>query len=284
MKIKIDEQNYNQQIPSAIDGNNLLGHLLQSNRPFFAGRSGGTECEIVQIIHRHKQQVPHYVKERAHRVAGIYPLTDDNYNKFVETYIEGIKTLDVVGVWGVVGYDWLVNTFCPDASYIRLVSLEPYYYPDNPWSAFLKNKKVLVVHPFSKSIENNFIKKNSLFQNTNILPDFNLITLKAEQNYSRKANWFESLEKMQNQLIKIDFDIAIIGCGAFGLPLGSFIKKYLNKTAIHIGGPVQILFGIMGKRWETNKGILKFYNEYWTRPLPEETPESYMSVEQGCYW
>jgi hypothetical protein len=284
MKTKIEDQNYSKPIPTAIDGNSLLINKLKSDQIFFAGRSGGTECEIVQTIYRYKEKVPHYVKERAFKVAGIYPLTDDNYEKFVDTYIAGIKTLDIVGVWGVVGYDWLVDTFCPQADYIRLVSLEPYYFPDNPWSAFLQDKKILVIHPFANSIQNNFLQRENLFRDTKILPNFSLTTLKAEQNYSRQADWFESLDKMKNEILNIDFDIAIIGCGAFGLPLGSFIKESVKKTAIHLGGPVQILFGVMGKRWETNSGIMRFHNEYWTRPLPEETPESYMSVEKGCYW
>jgi hypothetical protein len=27
-----------------------------------------------------------------------------------------------------------------------------------------------------------------------------------------------------------------------------------------------------------------FYNDYWTRPSAEETPEGYKLVEDGTYW
>jgi len=26
------------------------------------------------------------------------------------------------------------------------------------------------------------------------------------------------------------------------------------------------------------------FNEHWVRPLPEETPQNHIKVEDGCYW
>jgi hypothetical protein len=42
----------------------------------------------------------------------------------------------------------------------------------------------------------------------------------------------------------------------------------------------------MGKRWEeyNHPTFKRFVNEYWTRALPEETPQGYNNVENGCYW
>jgi hypothetical protein len=82
---------------------------------------------------------------------------------------------------------------------------------------------------------------------------------------------------------KVDFDIAIIGAGAYGLPLAFHVKS-LGKKAIHMGGATQILFGIKGKRWDHHEVISKLYNEHWVRPLPSERPEHYYDIEKGCYW
>ena len=46
----------------------------------------------------------------------------------------------------------------------------------------------------------------------------------------------------------INFDIALLGCGGYGLPLCHFIKTKLNKSAIYIGGGLQLLFGVFGGR------------------------------------
>jgi hypothetical protein len=162
--------------------------------------------------------------------------------------------------------------------------MEPYHF-HNPWSANLENKIVLVIHPFEKSIKNNYSNREHLFPNRNVLPKFELKTIQAEQNLSNTdSNYFDSIKRMQDKISSIDFDVAIIGCGASGLPIASFVKKELHRTAIHMGGATQILFGIIGKRWEEYPQIRKLINKHWTRPLPEETPSIAMSVERGCYW
>lgn len=91
---------------------------------------------------------------------------------------------------------------------------------------------------------------------------------------------------MQDDISHIDFDIALIGCGAYGMPLGAFIKSQMHKKAIHMGGTLQILFGIKGKRWEENgyDYQYKLYNEYWVRPTDDLKPKNYKDVEGGCYW
>jgi hypothetical protein len=54
----------------------------------------------------------------------------------------------------------------------------------------------------------------------------------------------------------------------------------MGKSAIHLGGEMQLLFGIKGKRWENSN----IYNSAWTRPDPEDTPINANSIEDGCYW
>ena len=69
----------------------------------------------------------------------------------------------------------------------------------------------------------------------------------------------------------------------YGLPLAAHVKD-LGKQAVHMGGALQIFFGIKGGRWDENPKINRFYNEHWTRPLPSETPQTFQNVEEGCYW
>jgi len=269
------------------EANNLIKKYLQENKIFFVGRSGVTECEIICHILLDNQECPEEYKINALRLSGIYPNDNDNLSKFSKKYSECMKSLDLIATISNQNYPRLIANYCPKAVPFHLWGLEPYHSPDNPWSEELVNKKVLVVHPFEKSIRQNYKNREKLFIGTNILPDFELITIKAEQNLAdTNSNWFDSLVLMQDKLSQIDFDIALIGCGAFGLPLASFVKTELHKTSIHLGGALQLLFGIMGKRWEqyNHPTFKRFVNEYWTKPLPEETPECHKNVENGCYW
>lgn len=88
---------------------------------------------------------------------------------------------------------------------------------------------------------------------------------------------------MEDKIDKIDFDIAIIGAGAYGLPLTAYCKE-IGKQAVQMSGATQILFGIKGKRWDEHPYISKLYNEHWVRPMTSETPPEIEKVEGGSYW
>ena len=49
---------------------------------------------------------------------------------------------------------------------------------------------------------------------------------------------------MCQEIKKLDFDIALLGCGGYGLPLCNFIIKDMDKSAIYIGGGLQIIWVI----------------------------------------
>ena len=105
--------------------------------------------------------------------------------------------------------------------------------------------------------------------------------------------WFDALKWMEDEIDKKDYDICIIGCGAYGFNLAAHVKRS-GKKAIHMGGVTQMLFGIKGRRWENPNYIvtdkekpftyLHLFNEYWIRPTLEYQPLNAMKVENGCYW
>lgn len=217
--------------------------------------------------------------------AGFFPPTVKNLERFSDLMLESCRNIDVLGSW--LEGEELLSDYLKNAKKIKLREMEPYYH-ENPWSEGLKHKNVLIIHPFEDSIKSQYQKKNYLFNNPDVLPDFNLITLKAVQSIAGQGqpfnDWFEAFKYMCEKVKKIDFDIAIIGCGAYGMPLASYIKTDLRKKAIHLGGATQILFGIKGKRWDEHEYIFRLYNDYWVRPLEAETPKNYKSIENGCYW
>ena len=83
---------------------------------------------------------------------------------------------------------------------------------------------------------------------------------------------------MKDEISNKKFDIALIGCGAYGLPLAGHVKR-LGKIGIHMGGCLQLLFGIKGKRWDNNPSVNKFYNDNWVRPSNNDIPKLFKSRE-----
>lgn len=92
---------------------------------------------------------------------------------------------------------------------------------------------------------------------------------------------------MCRDIEKLDFDIAILGCGGYGLPLCNFVKTKLGKSAIYIGSGLQLLFGVMGKRWENIemwKNIIQDNETSFIKPSNDEICQNMSSIESGCYW
>lgn len=153
------------------------------------------------------------------------------------------------------------------------------------WMRLLKGKKVLVVHPFAKTIKRQWREnRKNIFRSKNVLPEFSsLETVTAVQsiagNDSGYNTWFDALSAMEGEISKKDFDVCLIAAGAYGMPLAHYVKS-IGRIGIHVGGKLQLLFGIKGKRWD-NSGL---YNQYWVSPLPDETPKNIKKVEEGAYW
>lgn len=221
--------------------------------------------------------------------AGFFPNDKKQIDLFAELMIESANEIDMIGVWNLQMEDYFVNNFMRDDILIcQLRALEPWYSEQSCWSQHLQGKRVLVVHPFSETIRTQYQKREEIFPGTHILPEFDLVTLKAVQSAAgqkdnRFSDWFEALDYMVEKAMETSFDIAILGCGAYGFPLAAKLKK-AGKQAIHLGGATQLLFGIKGRRWESMPQISRMFNEAWVRPQFCDRPEGANSVENGCYW
>lgn len=271
-------------------GNDFIRSKILGGNPFMVGRFGSGELRAVVQALGVKLNILKDVKKSTMFAlcnnAGFFPQTQDAAMKFSELMTNTCKQLDLIGVWMNVMEDYIINSYAPMSQITRLRAIEPYYHK-KPWSKAIEDKKVLVIHPFEKTIKNQYQKRNVLFHDKDILPAFELKTLKAVQTIAGQKSefktWTDALDDMLNKALSMDFDVAIIGCGAYGFPLAAMLKQ-AGKQAVHMGGATQILFGIKGKRWDKHPEISKFYNEHWVRPLTEETPSNSGVVEEGCYW
>lgn len=217
--------------------------------------------------------------------SGFFPNDRKLIVRFSERMLSDAKEMDVLLTW-LNGEKYTFPFLSPACKIISLWTIEPFF-QDKPWTMCLEGMKVLVIHPYSKTIERQYHNRHNIFPLKQILPEMELKTFKAvqtiENNKAPYDNWFHALSDMEQQIEKIDFDIALIGAGAYGLPLAAHIKR-MGKKAIHIGGSLQLYFGILGLRWETMPHFKAIFNEHWVRPLPEEHPADYKKMEGGAYW
>ena len=261
---------------------------IETGEPFLFSRWGRVEA---RTILDYVMGFPGRVDESLMNNAGVFPLNPSTIRFFCEESIAAAKEIDILCAWfhNFDGEDKLFRWYSPDAVLVGSAVYYPFF-PESAWTRKLKNKRVLVIHPFAELIKKQYKKRELLWENCDdILPQFDLITYKAVQSIGGNdeyASWAEAVKTMKCDIDKLEFDIALIGCGAYGMPLGGFIKNKMHKQVIHIGGTLQILFGIKGSRWEGEpyNYDTKLYNEFWVRPGEGLKPKNYRNVEGGCYW
>jgi hypothetical protein len=282
----------------------IIYNALMSDNPLMVGRFGANELNCLTNYLSIKSKKKDFIKyitgeiqawwwvdgiiENLYNVAGFYPTEKSQLKKFCNLMICDAHELDIIGSW--LEQENIFKDILLSKPKIWIDFLTPFF-SEKPWTKALEGKNVLVVHPFAKTIESQYLKKDLLFKNE-ILPSFNLKTIKAVQtvagNKSEFDTWFDALDYMKSEIDKVDYDICLIGCGAYGFPLAAHVKRN-GKKSIHLGGSLQLLFGIRGKRWE-NPNLNKDYsffdlmNEHWVRPSIEETPQNSVKVEGATYW
>ena len=231
--------------------NQIIGERIQSGEPFMVARFGNTELSVMTSVLKrrifgHTEENDARLKEwfqNLQDLSGFFPDQIELAEQFTDLMLDCCKETDILAMYHCHMDDYIVTEYQ---------------------------------------------KRMHLFSNDKVLPEFELKTLKAIQTIAgetddRFETWFDALEYMYQEAMKIDFDIAILGCGAYGLPLAAKLKK-AGKQAIHMGGVTQILFGIKGRRWLDNPRTGIVFNDAWTFPRESETPKNCNVVENHCYW
>jgi|DEB0MinimDraft_4_1074332.scaffolds.fasta_scaffold03374_7 hypothetical protein len=273
-------------------GNELIKNTIESDETLAAGKMGMSEYGGISNLMMN--QILTSNAELLYVNAGVYPPTLENFIKFRDTYLKSLDNMNVLGEWiqtpdGAYGDRMFFDQFATKSKRVHARSLEPFYHK-NPWSKALEGKKVLVVSPFEESIRMQYKKRELLWENKDILPEFELDTIKTPFSAALLDNpvfntWHDGLEYFKEEIEKKKPDFVIVGAGAWSVPIVSFCKG-IGIDAIHMGGGTQILFGIKGGRWDNHDEINKFFNEYWIRPNKKERPLNMnrMRIDNGDYW
>ena len=283
--------------------NDYIIKKLQSNKKFLISRMGaGAETIVVYLCTIHG--IDKIYTEQFDKLFiqlsienGIYNLTKNSLSRYVKLYKETIEKSDSLAVFinlMVTQQKYFVENNKLETLYSRV--LEPFYCcKDNikPWSHYLLGKKVLIVNPFVDSFQQQLKNNFQIFKDPEkklFLDEQEFVFYKTYNTSAGNAlheNWEKTYDMMCDDISKLDFDIALLGCGGYGLPLCNYIHEKLDKSAIYIGGGLQLLFGVMGARWENVpmwKDIIKENQTKFIRPSKEEQIENKERVEGGCFW
>lgn len=266
--------------------NEQLKAWIREGVPFAVTRNGmGETAMFVSLIQDSVWNSQTFVK---HAMALSFDKDRDLMQRYFEMILQMYRETDMLCAWFVVNMEeygiakYYKNRFLTSTSVVDL------YAYDTCWIRELKGKRVLVISPFVDTMTEQYRKRELLHKDPETLPEFTLLTVKAVWWYSqgrdpRFQSWFEVLDYLYDECMKLEFDIALLSCGSFGSPLVVRLKQ-AGKQAVYMGGMLQLLFGIRGKRWDKIPGL---YNEHWVS-LPEETKfgniNTLDNTQGGPYW
>ncbi|MDR3631679.1 MAG: hypothetical protein P4L42_15265 [Desulfocapsaceae bacterium] len=278
-----------------VDISFLLIDAIENNKSLCVGKMGSVELRGVRAyLKRVKANrgvnncsgYSSYVAETLYINAGVFPKTNEAFDQFASIYLDAVKQCDALAVWDVAGEARIIHAYCPDATLFEMNTLEPFL-SKNPWTSALQGLRVLVISPFATTIRKQYIKRSELWDDPNVLPAFELLTIRAPLSAGIVApvhqNWASALDSLKTEMDSLEYDVVLIGAGAFSLPLAVHAKNQ-GKLCVHMGGALQLLFGIIGKRWESRPEYAKFFNSGWTRPEGDEKPVAVAKIENACYW
>ena len=273
--------------PTLASTNLALSKALDSKKPFAAIRFGAVELSCLNNHEKielgfkkhYKPSVVYSMKNNA----GFFPSDETSLKEYGDRLLPLLKETTFLGISGVHMEEYFQEVYCPSSAILLYEGFEPLR---GDWTSHLAGKKVLVVSPFSEQIKEQYAQREKLFpKGSNALPEFTLLTLTSPLTCADSSiegsSFFKELEKMEKEMGQLDFDVALIGAGAYGSFLALEAKR-LGKQAIQTGGATMTLFGLIGKRWEKREHVSKYVNSYWSRPAAK--PRGYEKIEGGAYW
>ena len=225
--------------------------------------------------------------------AGIKLLTIESVISYSQMYINAFENSDMFFGWEMYGgmsnikqsYNYIKNKLNKPIIWASVLDVYHYIYAC-PWTLALKGKKVLIVSCFAKSIETKIQIREKIF-GVDLFPDCEIITIAPPQTQGgNESEEFQiELQKFTSKLDLLEYDVALVSAGGYGNIICNYIYNK-GKSAVYVGGVLQMYFGILGSRWLTDRPdvIRLFLNEHWSKPTDEEKPDGYKNIENGCYW
>lgn len=285
-----------------------LGDALAAGRGFAAGKLGFSEqCLLgyAPLLERERDPrriVAYEAALRFHceRQTGVFPTDADFLRRFAIAHAEHVRSLDVIGLFGGPQESMLRAWHRLPGRGIPYRLTEPdSSTPDRPERCYLPllaGKRLLIVAPFARLVAArcNAATFEAIWQKTGkrwfapagvaaVELPYGYVTETA--THERFGDVLRLFEHVCAEVASHEFDVALIAAGALGIPVAAFAKG-LGRIGLSLGGHLQVIFGIRGRRWHNDP----FYrdqvmNEAWIDMPAEYRPHGAATLtDGGAYW
>lgn len=281
----------------------MMRGAVEQGQGFAAGKMGGSERNILLF-----PTLDHDRREGRRAIdvmmgfhgkvqTGLFPRDGDFYREFAGFYAQQVRQLDTLGLFGWAGESRALKhygftfplTYFSDQEPDRSIpeAADICYLP-----AFA-GKKLLLISPFAPLLVERANKAcfEAVWAKTGkqwFAPaQVKGITMPygwAPETKERYGTSLALYSEFEQQMAEVDFDVALIAAGALGIPLACCAKR-MGKAAISLGGHLQVLFGVAGKRWRDQAEWRdNYFTDAWIDVPPDYRPTQARLADGGAYW
>lgn len=301
---EIASETWQKGLASVTKGSQMIADCIQTalakQQGAIIGRHGTIELTVV-LLKYNRMQIDSSKLQILENNAGVFPLQYNSILEWIVEYTDAAKQADCMAAGWYTPFarpEWsYLQEISPHSKRIPLRSLEPFYVadPSQRWTNVLQGQKVCVVSSFVDSIESQLENFDNIWPgNQPMFPKdiqwsfvrtgYAPVLAKGRAEWEEGIrSWKDAVDWMEREVCKHKPTIVLIGCGGLAMPLAKRLKEK-GIVAIVMGGAIQVLFGIKGRRWAAHPVISKLWNPHWIPPFPYEVPKGAESVEGGCYW
>jgi hypothetical protein len=282
-----------------------LRGALAERAGFAAAKLGETERALLQyplVLQREADplRVRAFELVLAHKSlphSGIFPATPEFLREFAAVYAEAVRALDSVGV--------IREHWPSDDELFRHHGLrgEPIDYLDHEpdrsrpadearcWLPLLRGRRVLLVCPFAELLRERATRETfeAVWSKTG-KPWFEPAHVDAvefpygygRETQERFGTALGLFADLRTRVEEREFDVALLAAGPLGALLAAAVKRR-DGVAIALGGHLQVLFGVSGRRWrERVEWQREYFNAAWIELPVRYRPEA--GETYADYW
>ena len=271
---------------------------------FAAGKIGQSERHVLyEPVARTESRQPR--RARAYGLAmkfhasnqALFPTNLDFCDRFRRFYVERVRGLDALGLFGAPTEARLIAHYGLDTPVMDYRDQEPdRSSPDNPALCYLplfRGKRVLIVtsqadvlcaRASGPTFEAVWQKTGKRWFYPSAVDALSFPFGWAPATQKRFPDSLALFADVASRMATRDFDVALIAAGGLGIPLAMHAKS-LGRVGLSLGGHLQALFGVIGKRWRENEDWVRDYVTPDWIDMPDDRREwAVTGSDGGAYW
>lgn len=283
-----------------------LRRAVEEGRGYATGKLGTSEKYwmyyevLLATEHDRRRRLAYEASLKFHSLmqSGIFPTDLAFLRTFNRAYVEAVRRLDCIGIIanrpdledGVIRHYGLSNTLTyytnqePDRSVPAR--------DDACYLPSFRDRKLLIVCPFARLLKERATPATfeSVWAKTGKrwFAPASVEAVEFPYGFDRETRErFGTALSLQEGIVeevsRHDFDVALIAAGGLGIPIAAAVK-HLGKVGISLGGHLQVLFGVLGKRWRDRPDWRDAYvTDAWI-DMPVRYRPRVALVDDGAYW